>query len=393
MNSKIIIILLFFCALIGTNYPIAAGVTWADIFVAPLFFYTLANNWIKISNKDIIAKFSLVYAGLMLFSALSNGTIDDTVFLNYFRIYVEGCVAYASLQIALKGEKEKKFFGCMSFMYAITFLLLTSMAMSSSIGERENFNDLSSGLYGGRNGMAVTNLLLIILLTYFVFLWQNKKVTFVFVLFPFFVFNIIFSASRFSVISLFIFVLFVVIVMMNKLKRKNKIFIIAFAIVMPFTIDSIMSFMDADMMSYSSELLNKKMSNDSEAGLVFRLNELNIKVIYDWINDTPIYLWLFGDGISITHGIFSFTFCSTGIIGFLYFTITHYKMIKYYWKKARPYKYIAVLIFVFFLNDIVTNSRFTIGANTMLYMGMLAFFNRTSSMIGDNIISYRKAEK
>lgn len=381
MKLKHIIIFFYYCALIGSQFPIAPGVSWMDVFCIPLLIYVLANTKRLNISEDIIARTSIVYAIIMIASGILNTTLTNTVFVNFTRNFIEGIIAYLALSVSLKGEKEIIRFSYLSFFYAAAYLLITNISILTSIEYDANFSGVSSDVYGGRNGMAVTNLLVIILLTYHIFFWKNKKANIVLVLFPFLVFNIIFSASRFSVISLVIFIAFVILFMSGRMKMSNKIILILFLAVIPYLVSMLESRMDSGVMSYSSELLQNKITKNEDGGFAYRLNDLNFLVIKNWLNVTPAYSWLFGDGISITHGIFSFTFCATGLVGFLYFIISHLKMIVVFWKRKKYEKYIAALIFIFILNDIVTNSRFIIGMNTMIYMGMLAYFNRSTQVV------------
>lgn len=377
MKSNLIIIVLFFCALVGVNYPVITGVSWADLFVVPLFIYVILNlKSIKINN-DIIAYTSIIYAIIMLISALINATITDTIFLNFFRNYIEGCIAYLALKRAINNERDFKIFSYIAILYCVLYIFMISRSFSTIIGGGGKFSSLNSEIYGGRNGMAVTNLLLIILLSYIVYFWRTTKSYIVFLLFPFLIFNIIFSASRFSVISLALFVLFFVIFMTKEIKTIHKMGLIIIIIAIPFFVEHLTSNMDVDAMMYSSELLNDKITQNEDGGFMYRLNNLNYKVIVNWLDNTPVYKWILGDGISITHGVFAFTFCCTGIVGFFYFLVSHIKMIILVWKKSLIGKYLAFFIFIFFLNDIVTNSRFIIGLNTLIYMGMLALMSNT----------------
>lgn len=366
-----IIILFFFGALIGTQFSVITGVRFSDFFCVPLFIYALFNIRRIGFDCNLIAKYSLWYSFILLISGLVNGTITNTVFINFTRIFFEGTVAFCALYIALKTEKELRFFVTLFYIYSLYFVLTFASSLSATIADEGNFQALD--ILNGRNAMAVSNLLIVIMLTFMLLTSQKKVDKTVIVLFPFLIFNIFFSASRFSVISLALFGIFLLYWLRSKISKQNTLILLASIVVLPFFVQMIESRIDTSVMDYSSDLLNDKIANNEDGGFAYRINDLNIRVISDWLNDSPIIMWFFGDGISITHGIFSFTFCCTGVIGFLYFLITNIKMIWVYMRRSKTGQYIAFLIFVFFLNDIVTNSRFIIGLNTLLYMGMLAF--------------------
>ena len=155
---------------------------------------------------------------------------------------------------------------------------------------------------------------------------------------------------------------------------------------LPYLVTVLESRIDSGVMSYSSELLHNKITLNEDGGFAYRINDLNIAVIHQWLEQTPFYMWLFGDGISITHGVLSFTFCCTGIIGFIYFLLSHVKIVVSSLRGSSIKKYVAFLVFVFFFNDIVTNSRFIIGVNTLLYMGILAYLISSDKILKEKAL-------
>lgn len=388
-----LIILFFFGALIGTQFSIIAGVRYSDFFCIPMLFYALSNFQRINVNRNIIAKYSITYSLLLLFSGFVNVTVTNTVYINFTRIFIEGTVAFCALHIALRTEKDLRFFTTLFYLYSLYFVLTYASSLTTSIAEEGNFQKLD--ILNGRNAMAVSNLLIVIMLTFMLLASQKKVDKTVIALFPFLFFNIFFSASRFSVISLVLFGLFLLYWMRSKLSKRNTFIFLAVILVLPFFVQMIESRIDSSVMGYSSELLNDKITKNEDGGFGHRINDLNIGVIQAWLEETPFYMWIWGDGVSITHGVFSFSFCCTGVIGFLYFLITNIKMILAYMRRSKTGQYISCLIFIFFLNDIVTNSRFIIGLNTLLYMGMLAYM-MSNEMIeriksNDNIQNYRQS--
>ncbi len=362
---------MFFSALIGTQYKIIQGVTWADIFCVPLLIYVLSNLSIVRLNKDIIGKSTLVYSLILLLSGLVNRTITNTIFLNYTRIFIEGSVAYIALVISLSGVKELKWFKYSFYLYSILYLFLFESSLMTEVEIEGDFQTLD--IMNGRNAMAVSNLLIIMMLTFLMFTTKIKFEKFFFILYPFLIFNIFFSASRFSVISLIFFGLFIIYWFLKRFSVRNVVLLLIAVAIIPSLVSYISSHVDSSVMDYSSELLRDKITKNEDGGVSFRINEMNFVVMKEWLNETPVYKWLLGDGISITHGIFSFTLCSTGFIGLFYFIISNCKIVVSFWKKSAFDKYIAFVVFIFFFNDIVTNSRFIIGLNTLIYMGMLAY--------------------
>ena len=366
-----IILILFFAALIGTRFKVAPGVAWSDFFCVPLVLYVLMNLRQLSLKRNIVARVSVVYSIILLLSGLLNGTITNTVYLNFTRIFIEGVIVFLSLLLAIKDNKDIRLFFVLFVIYTVTFLIYSRDSVASSAEAYDNFQMLD--IQGGRNGMAVTSLLITAMLTFFALFISIQHRKLVYILFPFLIFNIIFSASRFSVISLGLLGAVVFYLMRDKLSFKSIVFYVLAISALVYFVNIIMSGISSGVMDFSSELLENKLSENEDGGISYRINDLNIKVIAQWLESTPGYLLFFGDGRSITHGVFSFTFCCTGIIGFLYFVSTHIKMIVEFWKKDKIGKYISTVILLFFLNDIVTNSRFIIGVNNLLYMGILAF--------------------
>ena len=103
-----LIYILYFCALVGTRFDIAAGITMADFFCGGLAIICAFKYSVILHKKDLIAKYTFVYSVLLLFSATINGNITNTVVLNFSRIFVEGLIVYVSLIIAIKKEKNIK---------------------------------------------------------------------------------------------------------------------------------------------------------------------------------------------------------------------------------------------------------------------------------------------
>ena len=365
-------IIIFFCTLVGHRFEIMTGVSWADVFTLIQVFLLLVNwKYIKFRN-DIISKFTFGYLVILIVSSLLNGTFENTVFINIARNYTEGIIAYVALTNSLKSPKIFRFFTYLSVIFIILYLSTSRNDLIASLEESNSYAALDFEF--GRNSFAVTNLLIIILTTFVIYIGKLKYSKYLWVLYPVMLFNIYLSASRFSNISLVIFTAFMLYMMKGRLTFQRIVLgglaIIALYYVMP----TIAGTLDSDVVSYGADLLYNKLATNHDGGLFYRLYNLNYLVIVEWLEAMPVYLWLFGDGISITHGVFSFTFCCTGLVGLVYFCSTNFIMIKRFWDGTKTTNsFIACLVLIFFLNDIVTNSRFIVGLNTLIYMGVLAY--------------------
>lgn len=366
-----LIYILYFCALVGTRFDVAAGITMADFFCGGLAIICAFKFPAIISKKDIIAKYTFVYSILLLFSATINGNITNTVVLNFSRIFVEGLIVYASLIIAIKKAKDIKILSILIVLFSILYLFTSREQLNASMMQENNFALVDFGQ--GRNAFGVTNLLLslIIVFIYFTKPFTLSKYCLLFI--PFLIFNIIFSASRFSTLSMVIFAAFVLYWQRRSISFRNIFFILLACAAVYYIVPILTQSVDSTFMNTSTELLTNKLEKNEDGGFMYRLMDLNILWIADWLDETPFFMWLFGDGASITHGILSFTFCCTGLVGFIYFCYSNIKMAMKSYKSGFYGQYLCFVIGIYFLNDMVTNSRFIISQNTLIYMGILAY--------------------
>ncbi len=374
MLSKIPIIFVF-ASLVGTSYSIVSGVSYADVFCLFLFFnllYGLVKKQILISKES---KLSFLYILMMAFTSVFNQTFFETQFINYFRIIIEGWIVYQTVFFYLKDEKKLNETAVIYLIYILYFVLSSKNMLSASMVYSESFASLDFGY--GRNNWGFTNLLLIMSLVYVIAEFSLKISKYFILLIPVMTFYIYFSASRLSLISLGAFIFF--FIYWKKSKHNVAIYIsIAFLflciyLMLPF----FSSFIDADILEGSQQVFANKIGKVQEDGFSLRLMKLNILPILDFIEEASFLKLLFGDGLSITHGIFSHIFLSTGLIGFFYFIYYHVKVGTSYWRCSRCTRYVTMIIIVMFVNDFITNARFIIQGNTMLYMFILAFIERS----------------
>ena len=343
----------------------------ADFFCGGLAIICAFKFSTIMSKKDIIAKYTFIYSVLLLFSATISGNITNTVVLNFSRIFVEGLIVYASLIIAIKKEKDIKILSILIVLFSILYLFTSREQLNASMMQENNFALVDFGQ--GRNAFGVTNLLLslIIVFIYFTKPFALSKYCLLFI--PFFIFNIIFSASRFSTLSMAIFAAFVLYWQRRSISFRNIFFILLGCAAVYYIVPILTQSVDSTFMNTSTELLTNKLEKNEDGGFMYRLMDLNILWIADWLDETPFFMWFFGDGASITHGILSFTFCCTGLVGFIYFCYSNIKMAMKSYKSGFYGQYLCFVIGIYFLNDMVTNSRFIISQNTLIYMGILAY--------------------
>lgn len=368
-----LIYVLYFCALVGTRFDVAAGITMADFFCGGLAIICALKFSVILSKRDIIAKYTLAYSVLLIFSATINGNITNTVVLNFCRIFVEGLIVYAALIIAIKNRQKIKLLSILIILFSILYLFASKEQLDSSMLQENNYALVD--FEQGRNAFGVTNLLIgfIIVFIYFTRPFALSKYCVLFV--PFLIFNIIFSASRFSTLSMALFAAFVLYWQRKSISFRNIFFILLVGTAVYFIVPLLMQSVDSTFMDASTELLTNKLKKNEDGGFMYRLMDLNILWIADWLENTPFIVWFFGDGISITHGILSFTFCCTGLVGCIYFCYSNYKMAYRFYKSGFCGQYLGFVIGIFFLNDVVTNSRFIISQNTLIYMGVLAYIS------------------
>ena len=116
---KILIFLLSVGALLGIDYAIAPGITWADVAWGCILIISI----IKLVNHkweiDYFTKYSMMFIPCMIISSIGNFEFTNTVFINFFRNYTAGIVVYFALSNVIESKKDIKIF----LLFGIAFLL------------------------------------------------------------------------------------------------------------------------------------------------------------------------------------------------------------------------------------------------------------------------------
>lgn len=365
--------ILIFGALLGCYYQIAAGITWADFFCGFMVIALFLRQFFHKETKfDIIAKLTFVYVVWLGLVAIINGTLLQTQFLNYYRIFTEGLIMYVFAYNALDSKKTFRIFVYTFIVYCILFLITSRDMIALSMVKFDSFNKVDFGY--GRNNWGFTNLMIIMLLSFFLYnIHLKAKLNLLcLALFPMLIFNIYFSASRFALIGCIAFFIFFRFWIKRAISPKEIILYVVIFVLAPTITGLLLNTIDSNILEQSQRIFEGKIDKTGEEGFQNRLMNLNFTLIGKYIDQSLFPELLVGNGLSVTHGIFSHTFIASGIIGFLYFCSYHLYLGIIFLKKRRAYSFAAFLIFIMFLNDIVTNSRFIIGVNNLMYMLILA---------------------
>ena len=368
---KNLIYLLISASLIGYHFTIKPGVSYADFFMCILLVIMCLKIISRKWELDKFALLNLGYVFIMLFSSFLNQTFTNTIFINYFRIYFYGCVAYICLFNSLKCKTDLIRFLLFFSLYLIFFAFNTrDFIMLSQESDVSNYQDFTSSLSYGRNNWGFTGLLFIIFTLYLMLTKQIKTWQSVLVL-GLSVLVIFLSVSRMSILgALIVFVCFCFI------GKKNRLTILFSAVVVYFLVSFLMDFVSEEVLDSELGFINEKMDNASDDFYSTRVYSINILPLSLFYEKADLIQFIFGDGISIQHSIVAQTLMSTGIVGFIYFLFAHINLFLTYLRKSQQDKMTALLIFIFIANDFITNSRFIILVNTLLYSTMCAYFIR-----------------
>ena len=320
--------LILVCAsLFGFHFSIAKGVTVADIICIFLFFVSIYNLTINKWRIDTFCKYNIIYLLSMILSCLFNQTYDNTVFLNYFRIYIYGIIIYLCTYNSLHNKKDFLFFIYVLSTYLIYFLIGTREFMSSSFrGDITNTFEFTSQISYGRNAWGFTALLIAF---FSIYLYQQRfiKSYILYSIIGLTFFCIILSVSRFSAISFIILVLWAAYINKTNISTSNIIKTIAGSIVVIYIFRFFTSNVSGDILSYGYEFFFNKLEKTSNDIEDVRIEELNFLPIKNWFsNNSPIKL-LWGDGIFIGHSIIAHTLISTGIVGFICYIAYNFKYV------------------------------------------------------------------
>jgi len=381
-------IILVFSALLGTQFNIDAGISWADVFCAVLGIEALYKFYTKSWRLDIVSKYTLGYTIILFISSLVNQTIAQTQFLNYFRIFISGLIIYIVVNNTLKQNKSFKAFSIAAIIYSLIFIFMSRSNLQNSMITAENFASLDFSY--GRNNWGFSNLLIIIFLTFIITKVRISKPLKIlaFLLFPFLIFNVYFSASRFSLLSLIFFAIFVRVWINKPLSFKEFALIIGIILVFPIVSSYILEGFGSNFIEQSRLIFENKIDRTVDETMTGRLMALNLLPIVDVFSKKGFEYFILGDGISVTHGILSHTYIATGIMGLLYFVYYNCLLSIHFFKIRGVGYFVTFLILIMLANDIMTNARFIIGINNMLFMMIMAFLNNIIKYGGNSRISF-----
>lgn len=380
---------LLLASLIGTNFNVAPGISWADFLNAFLALICIWKLGVKKWEGDLLSNFTLVYIIILIFSSVLNLTYNKTQFVNYLRIFTCGWIVYIVVRNSLYTKEGLRIFSIMFIFYSIFFLMYSRDILFQSMSEAHSFHTLDFGY--GRNNWGFTNLLHLIFISFL--LYKVKLPKYIKILaycqFPFLAFNIYFSASRFALITLVGFIVFFRFWMNKRVSLKEGIALGLLMLIAPFLIMNLEATIDSNFLEGSKHVFESKIDNTEDEVMSGRLYGLNIEPIENYVSNplTGIEGILIGDGLSITHGVLSHTFIATGLIGFVYFFIYNLYLILYYFRKNRIGIFIAAVLIIMLVNDIMTNARFIIYINNLLFMIILAFLVNRLKINENDIIS------
>lgn len=372
--SFVINLIIIFGALLGHEFPLGAGVSLSDVFcgIALIFlpFQIITGSGLY---KDKISKWTFIYFLCLAFAGLLNFTYNQTQYLNYFRIFTEGLILYCFTRNTLTTESRIHKIGFLFLIYTLIFLYTSRNMMTQNMIEATDFHVVSFGY--GRNNWGFTNLLCLILCCFTIYKFKFKFMLnkIALCLFPILIFNIYLSASRFSVISLVAFLVFFRFWIGKRISPKEIVFYIIIFIVAPTIISLLFNSVNSNILEESQRVFENKIDDTEDDAFSLRIMRLNVLLIVDAIQHADILHLIFGDGLAITHGVFSQTFLSTGLVGFFVYTFSTFYLIVHYFRKKGVYSLVAIIILIMLANDTVTDARFIIGVNNQLYMIILAY--------------------
>lgn len=349
-------------SLVGTYYQIADGITYSDIFCALLFLITIWNVGLRKWHTDKIFRLMAGYIPIMLVSAIINNTLLNTVFINFFRIYFEGCLVYFCLSNVFKSQKDIRSFLFLMSIYVVAFLINFRDLLASSFIV-SNFTEIDFGY--GRNNVGFTALLLTILVEFCYFTRLMSK--YVLILIPVFIVVVLFSASRFSTIMLIGSFLLFRILSGKKFSFKEICLYVVVILVFPVIMNYVMQFGDKDIFQFTQDMLASKMDNVGEDAFDVRVISINVKPIEAACQNFYLHNYIFGDGISVQHSFFSHAFITTGIIGLLYYLIYNAKLLRWSFRFKGVDIFLFILLLVMLANDFITNAHFMIPVNSILF--------------------------
>lgn len=365
--------------LIGTYYPIAPGITLADYICVPLFIVSCYKILLKRWGFDIFFKLTSIYIICMLLSALFNGNLFNTTFINFFRNYTYGSIIYLVTVNCLKSYKDIKVLLFFFLAYVLVFLFNYQTMMQDSFSQ-----DLAHIDFGyGRNNVAFTAMLLAIFCE---FLFYSKLLkSYIVLLIPLMLLIMVSCASRFAFIMFVTSFIVYRIFAKTGFSKRELFTIVLLMLVTPFVSSLLMNYIDSSFLSSSSEYLTEKVNNADDDFIHLRIFAINLIPIEKFYNENGLGHLLLGDGVSIQHSWFSHTFITTGIVGLICYIKTNIELILWSFK----YKGVGLFLFIFITamisNDFITNARFIVNVNSMLYALLCAIIYKYIELNENNI--------
>lgn len=366
-----IISLLIICCFIGFFFPIAAGVTLSDIASIILLVICLSKvargKWVV----DAFGKYSLVYASIMLLSALINLTLSETQFLNYFRLFLFGTIIYISTYNIVLEKFSVNLLVRMFSLFSIYFIFYSKKHVFTAwnVGFTNlDIFDNSMNL----NTWGFTNLMFVILL----YLYYKKNLMSQYILFVLISIHSVFVYLSYSRSSYLLYILFWGVIITRQIRRGNiksfiKYVIIGGILVSLCAFYILPQYLSSDLLEIGTEFITKKMNSANSDLEEVRWVALNEMPINNFLINASFIDHLLGDGVSIQHSWFSHVLISTGIVGFAYFIIYHLLILRICYKQKCLI--LAVVVVVMLANDFATNIRFIFSPPSYLYMFICAF--------------------
>lgn len=368
---KYIVYILITGALIGSNYSIFTGFTWADVLCCLLLVLSCINHVLRRWKIDSICKLLSLYLPCMLASAIINGQLANTIFINYFRNYFWGIVAYNALANNLSSMKDIKRLLLISSVYIVIFLLDFRIMLLNTYDNTLNTLDFGYG----RNNVAFTALLLAIV---FEFLYYSKIVKpYILAGIVLMVFIIVFCASRYAMIMLFLSFILFRIKSNRRMRLSEILMLIVLCGVSLLVFNVAEGFVDSSFWEYSQSYLRDKMSAAGDDFFYMRLITINVKPIFDVLRtENPLLVLLFGVPTEIQHSFFSHTLITTGLMGCICYMYSHIKLLGVTYRLKGTSFFLFIVVMVMFVNDFITNSGFIVGVNSILFGVICATFYR-----------------
>ncbi len=378
MINKYIIYSLISASLIGVYYSIDKGISYADIFCPILSLFALygffSNRW----KTNLFCRINIGYAVIMAIASVVNITFTNTVFINYFRIYIYGIIIYYCTYNSIRSRKDLKWFLFFISFYFVYFLInINSIVQSSFIVGEGDYTSLSQQIIYGRNPLGFTAILFSLLV---LFLYTTKILKFYIcsIILGMSAFVIVLSASRFSVITFVLVLLYFLFVTYRHIGFGGFIKSIVIMLAFPLLASYLSSYVSSDILSSGIDLLTGKMEViDSDVENV-RIFAINVDPINNWMKSAKYLNYLIGDGLYIGHSVFAHTLLSTGLVGLAYYMYTNIKFSIVSYNKGTVYgKFLFLVVTVMLMNDLITNSRFIILLNNMLFMTIVAVISKS----------------